>query len=95
MNKPRVVVCAAIKFTTEGRDFLVCSARHYDQTMVEQIKTIGIVAFNAKMKYEQGFIDQYGKFMTREEAYKVAKEANQIKYKCGGDENQLFSENLY
>jgi hypothetical protein len=44
---------------------------------------------------EQGFIDQFGVFMTREEAYEVAKAAGQIKYRCGGDEGRLFSENLY
>jgi hypothetical protein len=44
---------------------------------------------------EQGFIDQFGVFMTREEAYVVAKAAGQIKYRCGGDDGVLFSENLY
>lgn len=44
---------------------------------------------------EQGFIDQYGNFYTREEAYFVAEENGQIIKKCGGDRVSLFSENLY
>jgi hypothetical protein len=44
---------------------------------------------------EQGFIDQWGTFMTREEALAVALAAGQRLYRCGGDETRLFSENLY
>lgn len=46
----------------------------------------------------QGFIDQRGTFMTREEAWKVAVESGQIKRRVGGDERNggtLYSENLY
>ena len=45
--------------------------------------------------WEQGFIDQRGEFMTREEAHKVATESGQIIRRCGGDDGRLFSENLY
>lgn len=44
---------------------------------------------------EQGFIDQRGAFLTREEAHKVATGAGQIIRRCGGDDGRLFSENLY
>ena len=47
---------------------------------------------------KQGFIDQYGVFMTRQEAWKVAEAADQINYRCGGDDKYggtLYSENLY
>ncbi len=43
----------------------------------------------------QGFIDQYGKWLTREEAWKVAKKAGQIKYSSGYCDGTLFSEDLY
>ena len=43
----------------------------------------------------QGFVDQYGVFMSRQEAHAVALLNNQIKYRVGGDEFKLFSENLY
>jgi hypothetical protein len=45
--------------------------------------------------WEQGFIDQRGEFMTREEAHKVATKSGQIIRRCGGDDGRLFSENLY
>lgn len=44
---------------------------------------------------EQGFIDQFGNFLSRERALEIAKANNQIMRRCGGDEHQLFSENLY
>jgi hypothetical protein len=44
---------------------------------------------------EQGFVDQRGEYLTREEAFEVASKAGQIIRRCGGDEGRLFSENLY
>lgn len=89
MTGPRTqrrVVCAAIR---KGA-VLVCGPRHFDFTMHEQIARVGITMRDA----EQGFIDQWGKFMDRAEALDVAKAANQILVKTG-PENQLFSEDLY
>lgn len=84
----RRVVCAAI-CNSEG--VVVLGARHHDKLMNQALSnTPGDWRFA-----EQGFIDQYGVFMTREEAFKVAKAQNQIVRKVGGDETRLFSENLY
>ncbi len=56
---------------------------------------------------EQGFIDQFCRFVTREEAWKIADKQGQIRRQTGfekhgiprkpaiGDEGKLFSENLY
>ena len=87
-KKLRVVVCAAIRI---NKQFIICGARHWDSTM-------GIIACKMPIdivEEEQGFIDQFGVFMTREEAYEVAKAAGQIRYRCGGNNGRLFSENLY
>lgn len=43
----------------------------------------------------QGFIDQFGDFLDREEACVVAKAQKQRRRRCGGDEETLYSENLY
>lgn len=94
MNKPRVVVCAAVKLRTANEIYLFCAPRHYDETMALQMGN-SLNCGEDLQEEEQGFIDQFGVFMTREEAWEVAKEAGQIKYRCGGDEGQLFSENLY
>lgn len=47
--------------------------------------------------YEQGFIDQWGKFMNREEALAVATAAGQINVRRPKTfpETELFSEDLY
>lgn len=84
----RRVVCAAIRDHT-GR--IVCGARHFDAVMSRAIGEM----MSFVIPWEQGFIDQRGEFMTREEAHKVATEAGQILRRCGGDEGRLFSENLY
>lgn len=85
----RRVVCAAIRGKA-GR--VICSARHFDDLMRRQVAAD---VFGDWSVAEQGFIDQRGEFMTREEAHKIATEAGQIIRRCGGDEGRLFSENLY
>ena len=49
---------------------------------------------------EQGFVDQFGNFYSREEAWIIAVTNGQIIRRVGGDmsldgEGKLFSENLY
>ena len=92
--KPRVVVCAANQFKLfDGRVFVVCAPRHYDVNMIKHIHRLDIQGFVEEET--QGFVDQFGVFMTRKQAWRVAEEAGQIKYRCGGDDGRLFSENLY
>ena len=43
---------------------------------------------------EQGFIDQFGKFYNRKDAYIIAKENGQI-IRDLGETDELFSEHLY
>lgn len=83
----RRVVCAAMY--KDGR--LITGARHFDKVMRHQMENSEGLAWWKGCK--QGFIDQFGDFMTRQEAYLVAKDQNQIFR--GGAENYLFSENLY
>lgn len=50
------------------------------------------------IKSEAGFVDNFGNFLTRTEAWKVAEAAGQILYRVGGDTangGTLYSENLY
>lgn len=68
-------------------------AQHHGLT-AEEVKL-------TKWRYEdveQGFIDTWGVFHTREEAWKIASHHNQIIRRCGGDTvngGRLYSENLY
>lgn len=85
----RRVVCAAIR-NSSGQ--IICSARHFDALMHLQINE----QIHGGWKFaEQGFIDQHGAFLSREEAWLVAEAAGQIIRRVGGDGVRLFSENLY
>lgn len=101
---PRHVVCAALR-NCQGQ--IICGARHYDHVMRIQIanskgrrywrtfvKIFGRIVWRCP-PVQQGFIDQWGYFMDREEALDVATAANQIVRRCGGDDKELFSDNLY
>jgi len=48
----------------------------------------------SKLEKEQGFVTSEGRFVGRKEAWKIAKENNQIKRQSGG-EGTLYSEDLY
>lgn len=87
----RRVVCAACM---DLHGLIVCSARHYDPLMHEQIEQIQKWAVSHG-DHAQGFIDQFGVFMSRTEAWKVAEAAGQIIRRVGGDGVKLYSENLY
>lgn len=89
-RKQRRVVCAANKHQDTG--VIILGARHFDHLMHKQVEMLGYK--NHPM--EQGFIDQWGVFMTRGEAFKVAAEAKQILSKTGNVNDEiLFSEDLY
>lgn len=93
----RRVVCAAIR-AADGEVLL--GIRHYSQDMHRQI---GARRDGAKFKHrhdvDQGFVDQRGVFMSREEAYAVALAAGQVwrPEVCGHglDGPKLYSEGLY
>ena len=92
-EETRRVVCAANK-TKNGTVLL--GARHWDTWMVKQADLQGIRGGNE----EQGFIDQYGNFLTRKEAWVIAKRQNQIMRYVGNQSSEsvddiLWSENLY
>lgn len=86
----RRVVAAACR-NSAGR--IVVSARHYDPIMRAQIAAAeGLQRWRG---CEQGFIDQLGNFLTRQEAHAMASANGQIIRRCGGDTETLYSENLY
>lgn len=95
--KQRRVVCAAIR-AADGR--LVLGIRHYSADMHEQLaRRDDRNRFHGLLDENQGFVDQHGEYMTREEAYRVAEAAGQILYpeSCGEglDGPKLYSEGLY
>lgn len=93
----RRVVCAAI-CAADGS--LLLGIRHYSLDMWAQCdaRRDGD-KFKHRHDEDQGFVDQYGVWMSREEAYIVADAARQIVHKehCGQglDGPKLYSEGLY
>lgn len=88
----RRVVAAANRFPC---GFLAIGVRHGCPTMRKHMVERGYKNF---VGAEQGFIDNRGEFMNRQEAWKVAVAAGQILHLCGGeslDGGSLFSENVW
>lgn len=88
MNASRIV-CAAIRHES---GLVICGPRHYDKAMNRQVRRYPKGVW---IDAEQGFVDQFGEFYNRREAFWIALENNQIFRRVGGDEVELFSENLY
>lgn len=85
-----IIVCAANKLPNE---VILCGARHWDHIMCAQADAMGVRGGDE----EQGFINQFGEFRTREEAMQIVLKNGQrfdIDRNGGGDK-YLFSEGLY
>lgn len=93
---PRIVCAANLCLVTNR---IILGARHMDARMREQFENLIMLDERCFSKgSKQGFIDQFGKFYTRTEAWKIAEENNQIIRRVGGDTKDggtLYSENLY
>lgn len=92
LRSPRIV-CAAVRYP--GGEMLV-GPRHFDYVMLLQYRALRIQY--EEDESEKGFVDQEGKFYTRQEAWRLAQETQQIRHRVSGDEahgGTLFSENLY
>jgi hypothetical protein len=86
------IVCVAIKYE-DGT--IISGVRHFCPAMRQlMLKINPDYKYWNKMKHEQGFLDKFSEFKTREEAYIIAKFANQI-VRDHHIEGELFSEHLY
>lgn len=84
------VVCAAM-LMKDGS--IITGIRHFSPEMRETMKRIYGEGYHLKVK-EQGFVDQFGKFLSRKKAWKVAEKEGQIIREVSGP-GTLYSENLY
>lgn len=94
IEKPQqIVVCAAIKIG----DLIIAGARHHDKVMKSQLSYIdNWKQFKHNNGEVQGFIDQFGDFLTREEAMQIVKDNGQrFNIDHNGSDTVLFSEGLY
>lgn len=76
--------------------FIIVGARHHDSMMRMQMSAIGYERLwefaGGRDGEEQGFIDQWGFFMDRKEAYDVAEASGQIINPEASSGRTLFSE---
>lgn len=87
------IVCAANRY----KDIIVSGPRHYSNNMRITIDALGgfkLLREYAGDEYEQGFIDQYGTFHNRKEAWIIAERSNQIKFRDRLPTDELYSEHL-
>lgn len=96
-NSTTWIVCAANKF----HDIVVPAPRHASVDMHQAYCSFG--GWSMLLEYakrngsfeEQGFIDQFSIFYTREEAFEIAEKNGQIRFPEGNSGRKLFSEGLY
>lgn len=93
-HKQLLIVSAANRYG----DIVVTGPRHSSPTMVYAEAAFGglhILHEYGGDDCEQGFVDQYDVFHTREEALIIATKAGQVRYPSNNTLTQLFSEGLY
>ncbi len=93
----RRIVCAANRFKLkDGGTLVIPGARHYSKDMAEVLDQVSDKLVSDHVcGVNQGFIDQYSNYWTREEAMIIATYANQVRIERGGSEKELYSEDLY
>lgn len=91
----RKVVCAACKYG----ETLLAGPRHWDAVMRAQYERLRPDFQAPRSSFEQGFLDQFGVFMTRSEAFIVTQISGQpvdlARIGRGLDGPELYSEGLY
>jgi len=69
---------------------LIIGNRHFCPLMGNQIDLLGLDSHKHDIRFDQGFVDQWGIYMSRQEAWEVAKAQGQIKEVF--EEGVLYSE---
>lgn len=96
----RKIVCAANKFQLkDGTPIVIPASRHYSRIMgglAKMLKQQGIIKTNIVAGDNQGFIDQFDDYHTREDAYIIVQHSGQaFNAERNGHVRELFSEGLY
>lgn len=97
----RTIVAAAFRATMkDGRKLTVPCARHGTpdaHALFEALRAGNVLENDHAIGEDQGFIDQFGNYHTREQAFVIAKHAGQLegREKTGSRETSLYSEDLY
>lgn len=89
-ERPGLIVSAAI-LMDDG--LVVSGARHYSPDMRAVLQRIYGNDYHLR-ETEQGFIDSFGRFLSRETAWLIAEANGQIRRQVSSP-GTLYSENLY
>lgn len=91
IKKPaEIIVCAANR-NSDG--VIICGARHWDMIMRTQAK---FIRFAATDHWDQGFVNQFGEFRSRKEAFAIVSANGQpFDQSRNGSTDELYSEGLY
>lgn len=85
------IICAACQ-SVSGE--IITGHRHFDAVMRRKIARLGLTAKDFTRC--QGFMDMYGNFVTREQAFLIFNGNNQHSAEADrGRGGKLYSENLY
>lgn len=95
----RRIVSAANKYTlTDGRELIIPCVRHSSKELYKILDLFvetGLLTKRLCYPNDQGFVDQYSNWWSREEAFIIATKAGQINASRNGSHYLLFSEGLY
>lgn len=92
-QEARRIVCAAIRAANGD---LILGIRHYSQDMHYQISNRPDGhRFENRHDDDQGFVNTWGEYLTRKQAYIVAQRNNQIIRPEACTDGVLYSEGLY
>jgi hypothetical protein len=83
------IVCAANRNKKTG--LVICGARHFDYIMQNAIAALD--QSGEWVDCDQGFIDQWGNFIDRKQAWRIALRQGQLKTQHAS--KTLYSEDLY
>ena len=110
LEQANYIIAAAARLKIGDDLYIIPSVRHFEELFHKnnEVYILGLVTKHPMLsteqihelfiKSEQGFIDRFSKFHNREEAWKIAEPAGQIRHRVDGDTingGTLFSENLY
>ncbi|ABY63141.1 putative Arn.3 [Pseudomonas phage 201phi2-1] len=94
-NNPRVVAGVANRYGS----IIVMGVRHYSNMMQVALDALGgvelLIRWAGEENCEQGFVDQYGTFLDRQEAWVLAEAAGQIRHRANLPTGTLYSEHLW
>jgi hypothetical protein len=96
MEEPEYILCAALLY----KGIIVAGHRHSDcyaviENLYKIFTTDGMPITDLPDRKGQGFLTSYNRYVSRKEAWNIAKTNNQIVYGRESSDEYLISENLY